>query len=67
MTRKEIKEDKKKQPKVLFINSIGYARRKEQKEKCLEFLYYIEDMFDYKWETISKCIDELQKLDIREL
>jgi len=53
--------------KVIFIEKERFEEKQQQKEKCLEFLYYLEDIFDYKWEVISNCINELQELDIRDL
>lgn len=51
---------------TIFCSKEKIKEREEQKEKCLEFLYYIEDIFDYDYEIISKCIDELQKLQFKE-
>lgn len=45
---------------VIYVSKEKLQERKEEKEECLRFLYYIEDMFDYDYEIISKCIDELQ-------
>ena len=45
---------------VIYVSKEKLEERKEEKEECLRFLYYIEDMFDYDYEIISKCIDELQ-------
>lgn len=51
---------------TIYVSKEKIETRKQQKEKCLEFLYYIEDIFDYDYEIISKCIDELQKLQFKE-
>lgn len=53
--------------KVIFIEKKKFEKKKQQLNECLDFLYYLEDIFDYKWEIISKCINELQDLDIRDL
>ena len=53
--------------KTLFVSKDKFEERQKQLEKCLNFLYYLEDIFGYNWETISKCINELQDLDIRDL
>ena len=45
---------------TIFVSKEKLEEREKQKEKCLEFLYYVEDIFDYNYEIISKCIDELQ-------
>ena len=45
---------------IIYVSKEKLETRKEEKEECLRFLYYIEDMFDYDYEVISKCIDELQ-------
>ena len=51
---------------ILFISKENLEKRKQEKEQCLNFLYHIEDVFDYDYEIISKCIDELQNLEIKE-
>ena len=44
----------------IYVSKDKLEERKKQKEDCLNFLYYVEDIFDYNYEVISKCIDELQ-------
>ena len=51
---------------TIFVSKEKLETREKQKEQCLEFLYYVEDIFDYNYEIISKCIDELQKLEFKE-
>lgn len=51
---------------TLYISKDKIETREQQKEQCLEFLYYIEDIFDYDYKIISDCIDELQKLQFKE-
>ena len=51
---------------ILFVSKENLEKRKQEKEQCLNFLYHIEDVFDYDYEIISKCIDELQNLEIKE-
>ena len=51
---------------TIFVPKDKLEERKKQKEDCLHFLYYVEDLFDYDYEIISKCIDELQELEIKE-
>lgn len=51
---------------TIYVPKEKLETRKEQKEKCLEFLYYVEAIFDYDYKIISDCIDELQKLQIKE-
>ena len=51
---------------TIYVSKEKIETRKQQKEQCLEFLYYVEDIFDYDYEIISKCIDELQKLQFKE-
>ena len=51
----------------IFVPKEKLEERKKQKEECLRFLYYVEDIFDYDYEIISKCIDELQdNLELKE-
>ena len=45
---------------TIYVSKNKLKLRKQQKEQCLHFLYYVEDIFDYDYEIISKCIDELQ-------
>ncbi len=45
---------------TIYVSKDKLEQRKKEKEDCLRFLYYVEDMFDYDYEIISKCIDELQ-------
>lgn len=45
---------------TIYVSKEKLEERNEEKEECLRFLYYIEDMFDYDYEVVSKCIDELQ-------
>ena len=45
---------------TIFVSKEKLEERKKQKEQCLEFLYYVEAIFDFDYEIISKCIDELQ-------
>lgn len=51
---------------TIYVPKDKLETRKKEKEQCLKFLYYVEDIFDYDYEIISKCIDELQKLQIKE-
>lgn len=51
---------------TLYVLKKDLEKRKQEKEQCLNFLYHIEDVFDYDYEIISKCIDELQNLEIKE-
>lgn len=53
-------------PNTIYVAKNKIETRKKQKEQCLEFLYYIEDIFDYDYKIISDCIDELQKLQFKE-
>ncbi len=51
----------------IFVKKENLEERKKQYEECLRFLYYVEDIFDYDYEIISKCIDELlYNLEIKE-
>lgn len=45
---------------TIYVSKEKLEKRKQEKEECLKFLYYIENIFDYDYEVISKCIDELQ-------
>ena len=45
---------------TIYVSKEKLEKRKKEKEKCLEFLYYVEAIFDFDYEIISKCIDELQ-------
>ena len=45
---------------TIYVSKDKLEQRKKEKEDCLKFLYYVEDIFDYNYEIISKCIDELQ-------
>lgn len=45
---------------TIYVSKNKLEQRKKEKEDCLKFLYYIEDIFDYNYEVVSKCIDELQ-------
>jgi len=45
---------------TIYVSKDNLEQRKKEKEDCLKFLYYVEDIFDYNYEIISKCIDELQ-------
>lgn len=51
---------------TIYCSKKNLEKRKQEKEQCLEFLYYLEDIFDYDYEIVSKCIDELQKLEFKE-
>lgn len=51
---------------TIYVKKDRIEVRKLQLEKCLDFLYYVEDIFNYDYEIISKCIDELQKLQFKE-
>lgn len=45
---------------TIYVSKEKLEQRCKEKEDCLRFLYYVEDMFDYNYEVITKCIDELQ-------
>lgn len=45
---------------TIYVSKDKLEKREKEKEDCLKFLYYVEDIFDYDYEIISKCIDELQ-------
>ena len=45
---------------TIYVSKEKLEQRKNEKELCLKFLYYVEDMFDYNYDVVSKCIDELQ-------
>ena len=45
---------------TIYVSKEKLETRRKEKEDCLKFLYYVEDIFDYNYEIISKCIDELQ-------
>lgn len=45
---------------TIYVVKEKLEEREKQKEKCLDFLYYVESIFDFDYEIISKCIDELQ-------
>lgn len=45
---------------TIYVKKDRLKERELQKENCLSFLYYVEDIFDYDYEIISKCIDELK-------
>lgn len=52
---------------TIYVSKEKLEERKKQQEQCLEFLYYVEAIFDFDYEIISKCIDELQdNLEIKE-
>lgn len=51
---------------TLYVSKENLEKRKQEKEQCLHFLYHIEDVFDYDYKVISDCINELQKLEIKE-
>ena len=53
--------------KTIFIKKEEIEETKEKINKCLETLYFLEDWFGYEnCENISKCIDELQELEVEE-
>ena len=51
---------------TIYVSKERIKERQLQLENCLSFLYYVEDIFNYDYEIISKCIDELQKLQFKE-
>lgn len=51
---------------ILYVSKKDLEKRKLEKEQCLHFLYHLEATFDFDYEIISKCIDELQNLEIKE-
>ena len=45
---------------TIYVSKDKLEQRKKEKENCLNFLYYIEAIFDFNYPVITKCIDELQ-------
>ena len=53
--------------KTIFIRKEEIKETEEKIAKCLETLYFLEDWFNYEdCENISKCIEELQEIEVEE-
>lgn len=50
--------------KIILVDKEERNKLIRELKKCLNFLYRMEDLTDYKEKDISKCIDLLQNIKI---
>ena len=45
---------------TIYVSREKLETRQEELTETIRFLCYIEDIFDYNYPVITRCIDELQ-------